>query len=70
MRYRIKVRLAELGMTSSELIKLLESDGFTVTNSKFSEFISGKRTTPRADVICEAADRILTRIETERGIKK
>lgn len=66
-RYRIKARIAELGMTSRQLINLLGDEGIHCSDSRFSDVISGRVRTPQAEVICERADKILAEIETKRN---
>ena len=69
MRYRIKARLADLGLKSVNAIEELKKYGLKTDQSGFSKAISGRSYGEMADKIAETADRIITIWEKERGIK-
>ena len=70
MRYRIKARLADLGMKSKDLIEILNKDyGLKIDASKFSLAINSGSGTRKQELICETADRVLTEIENDRNLK-
>lgn len=69
MRYRIKPRLAELGLKHDDIIAELRKIGIYCTDSQFSRAINGKDYTKKSETICEKADEIISGIERERGIK-
>lgn len=66
-RYRILERLASLHKTSRAVIRELENWGIKTTPSQFSDAVNGVIRYTKADVICETADKIITRWEEERG---
>lgn len=67
MRYRIKVRLTELGMTSKDLIDELVKRGYKVSAGDFSNYMNGKKTGKIADDITAQADLILLEKEGKKA---
>lgn len=66
-RYEIKLRLLKLGMKQADLLEPLRERGYTINDSELSVMVSGRKLTPKADRICEEADKILCEIEQKRG---
>lgn len=66
MRYRIKARLADLQMTSKELIDELSKRGYKVDTADFSNYINGKKQGVTADRITAEADKILQEKEGKK----
>ena len=69
MRYRIKSRLADLGMKSVDLLDELRGVGVFASSAEFSRAINNREHTPKADLICQKADEILCKIEKEKGLR-
>lgn len=65
-RYRILERLASLHKTSRAVIRELENWGIKTTPSQFSDAVKGIIRYQKADDICETADKIITKWESER----
>lgn len=66
MRYRIKARLADLQMTSRELIDELNKRGYKVDTADFSNYINGRKQGATADRVTAEADKILMEWENKR----
>lgn len=62
-KYRILERLALLHKTSRAVIRELENWGIKTTPSQFSDAVKGVIKYQKADDICEAADKIITKWE-------
>lgn len=65
-RYNIDARAKAFGFYQKDLIKLLEDRGIKCTAPEMSAFIYGKKVTPKADMVCEKIDDILTTLEMNR----
>ena len=66
MRYRIKIRLLELGKTQVWLCNQLKGRGFRVLPSNLSAFLSGAIQTKTADQVTAACDEILSELERDK----
>lgn len=67
MRYRIKARLAELGMKACDLCLMVNAEGgYNCAESRFSRILNGRIRTEQAEQIAALADAILTRIEKSK----
>jgi histidinol-phosphate/aromatic aminotransferase/cobyric acid decarboxylase-like protein len=66
MKYRIRVRIAELNLKYAYLIEELRKMGERVNPSDLSNYVNGRVRSAKADRILAECDMILTRIERER----
>ena len=66
-RYNIKARLANLAKRSKDMVDELEKWGVKTSNAEFSAAINRLADYKKCDLICETADKILTKWEEERG---
>lgn len=69
-RYRILERLAFLHKTSRAVIRELENWGIKTTPSQFSDAVKGIIRYRKADDICETADKIITKWESQERYKE
>lgn len=65
-RFNIKARLANLAKTSKDVIAELEKWGVKTNAAEFSAAINKTFTYKKCDLICETADKIITKWESER----
>ena len=64
MRYQIKLRCLQLGITQKQLmLKVAERTGDKLDPAFFSSCVGGAKTTPKAERVLSAADEILTEME-------
>ena len=68
MPYRIKVRLAELGLKSVDIIEELRKIGIECTPAQFSNAIKHRDYSPKTETILKYADQIISEKEREKGI--
>ena len=66
-RFNIKARLANLSKKSNDVIAELKNWGVYTTAPEFSAAINRTFTYKKCDLICETADKIITKWEEERG---
>jgi len=66
----IKARVAMLGLRSVDIIDMIRDAGITVGQDEFSKAIHGRLLTPKAELICETANKILDKIEKEMGVRR
>jgi hypothetical protein len=69
LRYRIKIRLLELEKTQADLIPILATRGIKTNSAEVSNAVNGRLFTPKAKMIVEEADRIISKWEMERKEK-
>lgn len=65
-RYNIKARLANLSKRSKDVIAELEKWGVKTNSAEFSAAINRTFNYKKCDLICETADKIITKWENER----
>lgn len=66
-RFNIKARLANLAKKNIDVVRELEKWGVYTNPSEFSAAINRIFTYRKCDLICETADKIITKWEEERG---
>ena len=64
-RYRIKSRLALLGITQTQLLDEMAKRGFRVSHSNFSTSLRSRGTSEAQDRYLEEADKILREMESQ-----
>ena len=64
-RYRIKSRLALLGITQTQLLDEMAKRGFRVSHSNFSTSLRSRGTSEAQDRYLEEADKILREMESK-----
>lgn len=62
--YNLKERLANLGKSQVWLLKMLREKGVATQPPQLSNIINGVYTYPKAKLIGEMCDKILTEVET------
>lgn len=65
-KFNIKARLAFLNKTSRDVIFELNNRGIKITPGEFSAMINKALRTPKANSICELADKIITEWEGQK----
>lgn len=65
-RFNIDVRVTKLGKKNVDVISELHKRGYKVTPGEFSYFKNGRITSPKSDIILEAADKIISEWEAEQ----
>lgn len=65
-RYNIKARLANLSKKNIDVVYELEKWGVYTNSSEFSAAINHIFKYKKCDLICETADKIITKWEEER----
>ena len=66
-RFNIKARLANLSKRNKDMVNELEKWGVKTKEAEFSAAINRHADYKKCDLICETADKILTKWEEERG---
>lgn len=65
-RYNIKARLANLSKRSKDVIAELEKWGVKTNSAEFSAAINRTFNYKKCDLICETADKIITKWENQK----